>query len=636
MVMTEAVIGANIPDIVAQFALSKVSEISSRYRSSIFDKVRVSLEIGFNPFLEKTYVKCRYYKTILNSSDPCDLMETYVNVSLDCNNDGNYVTDSKLICDFLDGGKYVITGLAGCGKSMFMRYAALKTFESSSALPLFVELRKLNNQDKKVNFLEFIYQESRSEASTVTFNAFKLAIKSGLFAIILDGFDEIEYDLRKYFSDNLQDFVGSFPKCPIIVSSRPDQEAFRSWNSFKVYQVEKFDQRQTLQLVENAKYDEGVKIRFIEALNKNLFNSHASFLQSPLLTIIMLFTFEEYAEIPRKMHSFYSRAFDTLFQKHDADKEQFVRKIKSKLSREDFKLVLSSFCAISYLEEKFEFSRGEIENYIEKGIGYSQKINPDISADGQSFLGDMKDAVCLIQEDGLNLVFVHRSFQEYFSAVFLSRMHSSKIFAATNKFSQRINDNVIPMALDISRETLEQEWLIPTLKWLIKELDLSIPSNNLGRVVSKLFPKLSYYLTKNSANTTDIDKSSPSHPIFLSAVFPQLNYEFIGPLFAVCNETKNLSGSYIIRPFVSIPVHKARSIFCNSRNIRRKNCANFKKIIENETLGCEIYINKSDDWWLKEIGADNYINEIVDSFKIMLDECSNRLQSRSSFLNDLL
>lgn len=211
-----------------------------------------------------------------------------------------------------------------------------------------------------------------------------------------------------------------------------------------------------------------MKGRFLEALENKLFGTHQSFLQSLLLTIIMLLTFEEYGEIPNKMHAFYARAFDTLFQNHDADKDQFVRKIRSGLSRDEFKLVLAGFCAFSYADETFTFTRSKFDHYIDSAIKYSKFVNPSMIIRSPDFIADLRDAVCLIQEDGLNFVFVHRSFQEYFTAVFVNKLQSDKIKSIIDKLAGRFSDNVVPMALDMAREKIEVEWVLPTIRRYIE------------------------------------------------------------------------------------------------------------------------------------------------------------------------
>ena len=48
--------------------------------------------------------------------------------------------------------------------------------------------------------------------------------------------------------------------------------------------------------------------------------------------------------------------------------------------------------------------------------------NSVIGFDPDNFIFDLENAVCLMHKDGLEYVFSHRSFQEYFSAIFLKEL----------------------------------------------------------------------------------------------------------------------------------------------------------------------------------------------------------------------
>lgn len=47
----------------------------------------------------------------------------------------------------------------------------------------------------------------------------------------------------------------------------------------------------------------------------------------------MLLTFEQYAEVPSKMHIFYREAFAALSVKHDASKGAYKRVLKTGLNK---------------------------------------------------------------------------------------------------------------------------------------------------------------------------------------------------------------------------------------------------------------------------------------------------------------
>lgn len=129
----------------------------------------------------------------------------------------------------------------------------------------------------------------------------------------------------------------------------------------------------------------------------------------------MLLTFEQNAAIPDKMHLFYAKVFETLFHKHDALKEQYNRARKCGLQIDEFEKVFSVLCLKTYVLEKTEFTLAELMSLLRDSIAFE-----GFETKAEELLFDVEEAVCLIMKEGNSYFFVHRSFQEYFTAVFLS------------------------------------------------------------------------------------------------------------------------------------------------------------------------------------------------------------------------
>ena len=151
------------------------------------------------------------------------------------------------------------------------------------------------------------------------------------------------------------------------------------------------------------------------------YDSHTSFLSSPLLSSIMLLTYEQFADIPNKMHIFYEQAFAALFRRHDAQKAQFIRKTYANLAINDFRSFFSAFC-FSYLEERFSFLDKDLRTATTKALKYA-----GLTTKIDDVLRDLHECLCMLQRDGIYTVFVHRSFQEYFCAVFLASYHGPQL-----------------------------------------------------------------------------------------------------------------------------------------------------------------------------------------------------------------
>ena len=221
----------------------------SKVAKSTLDRVIVELQIGFNEYLTSSYLKCRYFKTMLNPNEPLEVIKHYVNV--DFSYKDKKISDVKLINLLPNFRHTVITGLAGSGKSMFMKYMTVCCFESiHDYTPLFVELRHLNFLSSR-DLLTFIRNNCIAHSSRITKEQFDLSLKAGALLLILDGFDELNNEFREETQRNILALGTEFPELTIVVSSRPDQR-FGSWASFHVLKVNELTKKQCLALVKNC------------------------------------------------------------------------------------------------------------------------------------------------------------------------------------------------------------------------------------------------------------------------------------------------------------------------------------------------------------------------------------------------
>ena len=189
------------------------------------------------------------------------------------------------------------------------------------------------------------------------------------------------------------------------------------------------------------------------------FAKHESFLNTPLLAIMLMLTFEEYAEIPVSLHEFYRNAYDTLVRRHDALKNQFLRPTHSGCTAEEFKRLFSSFCVLTYSKSAFAFSREQAVDYISSALKQQQ-----LKARPKNIISDLIESICLLQEEGFEISFVHRSFQEYFCALFVSMAPAGFVFKYLENGKFRVYDDVLPMLFGMVPERVEAEWALDAVK----------------------------------------------------------------------------------------------------------------------------------------------------------------------------
>jgi hypothetical protein len=220
---------------------------------------------------------------------------------------------------------------------------------------------------------------------------------------------------------------------------------------------------QVTALIRKLEYDRDTTEKFVKSLEA-LFSTHSSFLSNPLLAIMMLITFDQYAHIPDKLHIFYEHAFEALFSRHDASKAGvYKRKTYTGLPIDDFRNCLASFCMATYIKELYHFSGVELRKYLKKALEFEGKKKVGVD----DFLNDLLESVCVLQRDGLEFAFTHRSFQEYFCALFITRNSSTALLSLLNQINRRSpEDNVLRMAFDMNRSLIEGAWILPKVRTL--------------------------------------------------------------------------------------------------------------------------------------------------------------------------
>ena len=257
-----------------------------------------------------------------------------------------------------------------------------------------------------------------------------------------------------------------------VVSSRPTTQ-FLSYKRFTVFEIDEFTKEQSLELVDKLDfYDVEAKAKFRDDLDKRLFKSHKQFASNPLLLTIMLMTYSSIGDIPGKMHIFYAKAFETMARLHDATKGAYKRPLHTGLEPEAFAKYFAEFCARTYRAEELEFTVKTFSEYMEKVI---QHRGEELKCSTRDFLLDLKDNLCIMYEEGEKYYFVHRSFQEYFAAVFFSEQMNDKLAMIADQFKElrqkSYHDKTFDMLYDMIPQKIDRFVFVPYLKDLWDRCD---------------------------------------------------------------------------------------------------------------------------------------------------------------------
>lgn len=463
-------------------------QFAAKFLENDSQKFAVKYNLALKEYLKIKADNLSKIKMAFFSSDVVDLREIYVPQNLVFKDDS--YSKEEFIKLLPQHKKMIVSATAGSGKSCFLKSIFIDIIVNKVNLfPLFLELRKVNETgDSMFQTLLADISIHNDKFDSEHLNYLLNRKKTILF---LDGFDEVNHDLKSQYLKEVNELAEKHPQLIIIVSSRPEYNDFKDW-VFDVAEIAPLNLSQAIEIIQKLRYEEDVKYRFIQALNDNLFSAHKSFSSNPLLLTIMLVTYEQFGDIPDKVHIFYDLAYQALYNKHDVSKQGFRRKSSTGLDMYALRDVFSLFCLITYSKQVFEMPEGDLDALLGKCLAH---FKHDIKYD--ALKTELLSNVPLLMRDGLNYCFTHRSFQEYFTAYYLTNNKASmQIFS---KIGARYrSDSIIDMMFDMNREVLEDNWILPEIDNIIGSAPTKIET-----IEERISALLLFYTSITSLNSID-------------------------------------------------------------------------------------------------------------------------------------
>jgi hypothetical protein len=388
----------------------------------------------------------------------------------------------------------ILSGTGGLGKSMMLRHLlldAIKRHDVSGIVPLFIALKDYD--DAAGALFDYAYAKLDDYGAGITKGQFESLLAEGKFLLLFDGLDEIGTKHGGRFEKELESFTDRYQNNRFVVSSRP-YRSFVSYARFTVLYLQPFSKAQAIELIDKLEFrldEPAIKTKFRNELERRLYYSHREFTENPLLLTIMLMTFEQFAEVPSKMHIFYREAFVALSQKHDASKGAYKRTLRTELTADKFADYFAEFCSRSYHDEKFELSETEFADYYYK-LKERAKTGDDATK-AEDFLFDLCSNMCLMFFESGKYHFTHRSFQEYFCASYFSKQKDKNLRAIGDFFEKRrsrnFGDKTFVMLYDMIPDKIDEYVFLPFLTDLFKECDIH---DGYWTFLEVMYPQLRY------------------------------------------------------------------------------------------------------------------------------------------------
>lgn len=486
------------------------------YRSVIersAEHVKIRIKPNFDSYLKKVKEKYSMIKTILYRDQPKEFYSFYICNDIECpisiykktgtsfkpykktrNTDViSNVTFKKLSkCSRF----VILTGTGGLGKSMMMRHLllnAVENYQESQIIPLFIHLKDFNEVDESL--FKWVFLKFKCLCSDITEDQFEDMLRRGSCLLLFDGLDEISTSNANRFEQELEELTAKFSENYFVISSRPHQD-FISYSGFTVVKLKPFSKMQALTMIDNLEYKPHksmVKIKFRTELDNNLSISHSAFIENPLLLSIMLFAFKQYADVPSQMHLLYREAFNVLSEKFKSNKYVGNRTLETGLTTEEFANYFAEICFRTYYDEKFELSEIEFSKYYHELKEHKKNNNKKPLA--SDYLYDLCLNVCLMYFENGKYHFIHRSFQEYFCALYFSKQKDEFISKIGDFFEMRssrmFGDQTFNMLCDLIPEKVEEFIFIPFLERLFRKCD---EEDGYHTFLKGMYPSIDYQI----------------------------------------------------------------------------------------------------------------------------------------------
>ncbi|WP_258102267.1 NACHT domain-containing protein [Marinoscillum pacificum] len=515
----------------------ELKEITSTFKKpleKIFSILGEELQHTFsNRLLEyqtEEYKRNYFSKTLLHRSEPKCLTEFYqplfIKKFAEQTHPEKRISTSSTKKLLNKWNCITLIGNAGSGKSTIIKYLYTNCFKEQFKIPIKIELRYLNEFDGSIS--EYIYDQ--------IFHFHKIGfseriidrlLSSDSFAFFLDGYDELNSNIKAKTTKDIDSFVQKFPNNKYVITSRP-YTSIDLLPLFSNFEVCDLDENEIAAFVKKQIPIEEIELaeKIIKSINKSENRSYRSFLSNPLLLSMFILTFQSFSDIPQKRSEFYDQVFDTLFSIHDSiSKLAFVRERLSGLAKDQFEEILQLFSFLSFFEEKFVFSSNYLTDKLE--IIKSKKSNIDFN--NERLIDDLQVAIGILNKEGLDYTFPHRSLQEYFASLYITKLGPDNKKKLYDKLNREIQSNPTTLLrrehfflllVEMDYNNICQYVSIPTVERFLLELQgISNPSSG---VIHEYYGKLmlSFHIL------LDTYKNHPA--VHLSIFEEELAYAFFG------------------------------------------------------------------------------------------------------------
>lgn len=327
----------------------------------------------------------------------------------------NSIFDVRLVSDFGHGDHPLIEGIAGQGKSIFMRQLFLEEIKLGQRLPVLIELRKITSQrNLQQSGIQFLKALGFCRCEDI----WPYLLEAGFAVLLLDGYDETPEECRMQLIDDINTLAMTYDQLRMVVTSRPEP-SIKSVSCLKTIRICRLNKLKRDAIIKKT-CNRATAANLIVKLDKN--PSLNEIVDTPLFATLLSIVYRAELRLPETVHEFYDLVFQTLLYRHDDHKEGFERPRKSGLGNHMFRMVFENYCFRTSLNAQLRFSQETATEIFALALT-KEGADPQLA---DKFFTDVTKITCLLVRDGSEYQFLHKSIQEYFMAGYIRRLPEDK------------------------------------------------------------------------------------------------------------------------------------------------------------------------------------------------------------------
>lgn len=469
----------------------------------------------------------------------------------------------------------VVLGDPGAGKSTLTQKICYELFDkyenklikNKLLTPVLIVLRDYSSKKKEKGYsiTEFIESEVTSKfqlPKPSLDDTFEILFKNGDLMMIFDGLDELlDSSYRREIAQDIESFCNLYPKVPVLITSRAVgyEQAPLDPGRFEIFLIAPFDENQVKEYLNKWFENNIFSCRGDPEKNKEAFLKESEIAidlrSNPLMLALMCNLYRGVGFIPRNRPELYKKCSEMLFEHWDPSRGIWVP-----LPLSEPKALLSRLAFWIYSDEDLQsgITKSRIIREAKKFL-YPRRFETEEEAEKASneFIRYCRGRAWVFTDvgttsDGQVLYrFTHKTFLEYFTAVYIIRTHNSpeKLWGLLKgKIAERSWDVVAQLCFQIIHENVEDA-SDKLLEYLIKDArknpEFSWPYLSFGaRCLQFIQPSPNYIRILTSECIKNIIegfyhvKSHDQEDILHERDVKKKNEDLLKPLIFACQECR--------------------------------------------------------------------------------------------------